>query len=69
MQMAQIMYGRPVANQIEQCVRAEIEDLLKNHNIIPRLDVVLVGKNAASLRYVGKKMESCGQMGMHAEVA
>ncbi len=66
MQMAQIMYGRPVASQIEQCVRAEIEDLLKNRNIIPRLDVVLVGKNAASLRYVGKKMESCGQMGMHA---
>jgi methylenetetrahydrofolate dehydrogenase (NADP+) / methenyltetrahydrofolate cyclohydrolase len=62
------MYGRPVADQIEQCVRAEIEELQKNHNIIPRLDVVLVGKNAASLRYVGKKMESCRQMGMHAEL-
>ena len=62
------MYGRPVADQIEQCVRAETEDLLKNHNLIPRLDVVLVGKNAASLRYVGKKMESCRHLGMHAEL-
>jgi len=68
MHMGQIMYGRPVANQIEQCVRVEIEELLGNHNIIPRLDIVLVGKNAASLRYVGKKMESCRQMGMHAEL-
>src|SRR5579862_7274728 len=66
--VAQIMYGRPVANQIEQCVRAELEELLKNHNLIPRLDVVLVGKNAASLRYVGKKMESCRSMGMHAQL-
>ncbi len=68
MQMAQIMYGRPVADQIEQSVRTEVEALLKKHNIIPRLDVVLVGKSAASLRYVGKKMESCRKMGMHAEL-
>jgi methylenetetrahydrofolate dehydrogenase (NADP+)/methenyltetrahydrofolate cyclohydrolase len=68
MHMAQMMYGRPVAGQIEQCVRAEIEKLLKKHNIIPRLDVVLVGRSAASLRYVGKKMESCRLLGMHAEL-
>lgn len=66
--MAEIMYGRPVADQIEQCVRSEVEELLKNHKVIPRLDVVLVGKSAASLRYVGKKMESCWHMGMHAEL-
>lgn len=68
MRMAQIMYGRPVADQIEQCVRAEIEELLMNHNVIPRLDVVLVGKSAASLRYVTKKMDSCRRIGMHAEL-
>jgi len=68
MHMAQIMYGKPVADQIEQSVQAEIDELLKNHNIIPRLDVVLVGKSAASLRYVGKKIESCRRLGMHAEL-
>lgn len=62
------MYGRPVADQIEQCVRAKVEDLIKQHNVIPRLDVVLVGKSAASQRYVGKKMESCRHLGMHAEL-
>src|SRR5580700_10858027 len=68
MHMAQIMYGRPVADQIEQWVREELQDLVKKHDVIPRLDVVLVGKSAASLRYVGKKMESCRHMGMHAEL-
>ena len=62
------MYGRPVADQIEQSVHAEAEKLLRNHNVIPRLDVVLVGKSAASLRYVGKKMEACRRMGMHGEL-
>jgi methylenetetrahydrofolate dehydrogenase (NADP+)/methenyltetrahydrofolate cyclohydrolase len=62
------MYGRPVADQIERCVRAQTEELLRSHNVIPRLDVVLVGKDAASLRYVGKKMESCRHMGMQAEL-
>lgn len=66
--MAEMMYGKPVAERIEQRVRAEILELIRNHNVIPRLDVVLVGKSAASLRYVGKKMELCRHMGMHAEL-
>ena len=68
MHMAEIMYGKPVADRIEQGVRAEIEELSRDHNVIPRLDVVVVGKNAPSLRYVGKKMESCRRMGMYAEL-
>jgi methylenetetrahydrofolate dehydrogenase (NADP+)/methenyltetrahydrofolate cyclohydrolase len=62
------MYGRPVADHIEQSVRAELEQLRTSQNVIPRLDVVLVGKNPASLRYVGKKMESCRNLGMLAEL-
>jgi methylenetetrahydrofolate dehydrogenase (NADP+)/methenyltetrahydrofolate cyclohydrolase len=66
--MTQIMYGKPVADQIEQFVRAEVEDLLRTHNVVPRLDVVLVGKSPASLRYVGKKVELCRHLGMQAEL-
>ena len=43
--MATIMYGKPVADQIEQWVKAEVAELRANHNIIPRLDVVLVGRS------------------------
>ena len=66
--MGEIMYGRPVADQIEQRVRVDVEGLAKQHNLIPRLDVVLLGKSAASLRYVGKKMEACRKLGMLAEL-
>jgi methylenetetrahydrofolate dehydrogenase (NADP+)/methenyltetrahydrofolate cyclohydrolase len=64
--MAEIMYGKPVAEEIERWVRAEVEELRARHNIIPRLEVVLVGKSPASLRYVGKKMEACQRLGMQA---
>jgi 5,10-methylene-tetrahydrofolate dehydrogenase/methenyl tetrahydrofolate cyclohydrolase len=66
--MAEMMYGKPVADRIEQGLRAEVEELSRDHNVIPRLDVVLVGKNAPSMRYVGKKTESCRRMGMYAEL-
>ena|SRR6185312_612413 len=62
--MAQIMYGKPVADQIEQWVRSEVEHLRSVHQVVPRLDVVLVGNSAASQRYVGKKIESCQRLGM-----
>jgi 5,10-methylene-tetrahydrofolate dehydrogenase/methenyl tetrahydrofolate cyclohydrolase len=66
--MAQIMYGKPVADQIDQWVRAEVHHLRSAHGIVPRLDVVLVGRSAASQRYVAKKMESCERLGMTAQL-
>ena len=66
--MAEIMYGKPVAEEIERWVRSEVEDLRARHNIIPRLDVILVGKSQASQRYVGKKMEACDRLGMRAQL-
>ncbi len=61
------MYGKPVADAIEQRVRSAVEDL-RSRGIVPRLDVVLVGNSAASQRYVGKKMESCERLGMLAQL-
>lgn len=66
--MAQIMYGKPVADQIEQWVCGEVGHLRSAHGIVPRLDVVLVGRSAASQRYVAKKMESCERLGMTARL-
>jgi 5,10-methylene-tetrahydrofolate dehydrogenase/methenyl tetrahydrofolate cyclohydrolase len=65
--MAEIMYGKPVAEEIEQRVRHEVE-ALRLRGIVPRLDVVLVGKSPASQRYVGKKMEACERVGMQARL-
>jgi methylenetetrahydrofolate dehydrogenase (NADP+) / methenyltetrahydrofolate cyclohydrolase len=66
--MAQVMYGKPVADQIEQWVRAQVEHLRAAHNLVPRLDVVLVGRSPASQRYVARKMESCQRLGMAAHL-
>jgi methylenetetrahydrofolate dehydrogenase (NADP+) / methenyltetrahydrofolate cyclohydrolase len=66
--MAEIMYGRPVADQIEQKVRVDIECLKKAHHVAPRLDVVLVGRNPASQRYVQKKLGACERLGIEARL-
>src|SRR5690242_11755408 len=65
--MAEIMFGKPVADEIEQRVRAEVIALAAR-NVVPRLDVVLVGKSAASQRYVRKKMDFCERLGMQARL-
>jgi 5,10-methylene-tetrahydrofolate dehydrogenase/methenyl tetrahydrofolate cyclohydrolase len=66
--MAQIMYGKPVAEQIEQWVLSEVQYLRSAHSIVPRLDIVLVGRSLASQRYVAKKIESCQRLGMAAHL-
>ncbi len=66
--MAQIMYGKPVAEQIEQWVLSEVQHLRSAHSIVPRLDIVLVGRSPASQRYVAKKIESCQRLGMAAHL-
>ena len=61
---AELMYGQPVADQIDAQVRAEAAAFKKAHNVIPRLDVVQVGKSPASQRYVAKKLEACERLGI-----
>src|SRR5215467_9097955 len=65
--MAEVMFGKPVAAEIEQRVRNEVENL-RERGVVPRLDVVLVGSNPASQRYVSKKMEFCERLGMQARL-
>ena len=66
--MGRIMHGKPVAETIEQWVRGEVDHLRAAHGLVPRLDVALVGRSAASQRYVAKKIESCHRLGMSAHL-
>ena len=66
--MAQIMYGKPVADEILQQVRTEVDELRESHGVAPKLDVVLVGNSPASQRYVSKKMEACERVGMQSQL-
>jgi methylenetetrahydrofolate dehydrogenase (NADP+)/methenyltetrahydrofolate cyclohydrolase len=62
------MLGRPVADAIEARVQAAVPEHVARHGQVPTLAIVLVGANAASQRYVGKKIEACARLGMRAEV-
>jgi methylenetetrahydrofolate dehydrogenase (NADP+)/methenyltetrahydrofolate cyclohydrolase len=66
--MAEIMYGKPVAREIDARVRAEVGLLKETHGLVPRLDVLLVGGGQASQRYVKRKLEACERLGMRAEL-
>ena len=65
---AEIMYGKPVAERIENRVRAGVEEFVRTQRIIPRLDIVQVGSSPASLRYIKKKVEACDRLGMVAKL-
>lgn len=63
--MANLLKGLPIAQKIKCEVHASIRAL----NLKPRLDVILVGDNAASEIYVKKKQEACRTSGIKSEVA
>jgi methylenetetrahydrofolate dehydrogenase (NADP+)/methenyltetrahydrofolate cyclohydrolase len=65
---AEIMYGRPVAEQIENRVRTELDAFKKRYKVVPRLDVVQVGRSPASQKYVARKLEACERLGMRAQL-
>jgi methylenetetrahydrofolate dehydrogenase (NADP+) / methenyltetrahydrofolate cyclohydrolase len=63
-----VMLGKPVADAIEARLRAEVPGFIERHKLVPTLAIVLVGLNAASERYVKKKIEACARLGMRAEL-
>lgn len=67
-QSAVVMYGKPVAEEIDKRVGTGVAQLLERHKVVPSLAIVQVGKNAASERYIRKKIESCQRMNMKADL-
>lgn len=63
---AQILNGAEVANLIKQRVAARVLEL-NARGIKPGLAVVLVGENPASKVYVGSKVKTCQELGLHSE--
>jgi 5,10-methylene-tetrahydrofolate dehydrogenase/methenyl tetrahydrofolate cyclohydrolase len=65
---AVVMLGKPVADAIEGRLQAALPDFVARFALTPTLAIVLVGENAASVRYVNRKMEACARLGMRAEL-
>ena len=60
---AKIIDGKAIAEEMEHEMRAEVEEL-KAAGIQPGLAVVLVGDDAASKVYVGRKHKACERLGI-----
>jgi methylenetetrahydrofolate dehydrogenase (NADP+)/methenyltetrahydrofolate cyclohydrolase len=62
------MLGKPVADEINTRLTARIPEFIARHKIVPNLGIVQVGHNAASERYIKKKIEACAKLQMKAEL-
>ncbi len=64
--MSSIIDGKAVAASVLEECRAEVA-ALKAKGTRPGLAVVLVGDDPASHVYVGSKVRTCGELGLHSE--
>ena len=64
--MSNIIDGKAVAAAVLEECRKELEEL-KAQGVTPGLAVVLVGEDPASQVYVGSKVRTCGDLGLHSE--
>ncbi|MEJ5227595.1 bifunctional methylenetetrahydrofolate dehydrogenase/methenyltetrahydrofolate cyclohydrolase FolD [Thermodesulfovibrio sp.] len=63
----QIIDGKILAARIKEQLKAEVNSLIKS-GITPKLSVIIVGENKASLKYVSYKEKSCNELGIKSEV-
>jgi methylenetetrahydrofolate dehydrogenase (NADP+)/methenyltetrahydrofolate cyclohydrolase len=62
---AKIIDGKQIAADLKLEIAKEVEQIKKEHNIIPTLAVILVGADPASQVYVGNKEKAAHLVGMN----
>lgn len=62
--MGTILYGSEIAKDIRTSLKEQIDELREKGKRIPKLVVILVGDNPASLSYVTGKEKACREIGM-----
>lgn len=62
------LLGKPVAEALSGQLRARLNELNEAHQRMPRLDVVVVGHNPASMAYVGRIQRACDKYGFDNKV-
>jgi methylenetetrahydrofolate dehydrogenase (NADP+)/methenyltetrahydrofolate cyclohydrolase len=62
--MATLIDGTKIASEMYESLEKEVAMLNSKHSILPKLAVILVGKNPASLSYIKQKQKACGRVGI-----
>lgn len=65
--MADIIYGSELSSELKEEMKTEIENYLNQGLRTPRLAVILVGNNPASLSYIKGKEKACAEVGIATE--
>ena len=63
-----IINGTALAKKIKSILAIEIEYLVEKYKRAPKLDLVLVGDDPASISYVNSKKKSCNAIGMECDL-
>jgi methylenetetrahydrofolate dehydrogenase (NADP+)/methenyltetrahydrofolate cyclohydrolase len=66
--MGKIIDGKKVAAKIREGIKVDVARLRDETGIIPKLSVVLVGENPASISYVRGKEKACAEAGIESTV-
>lgn len=60
----ELLDGKKVAGHLLDSLQKEVEELKSSNNISPKLSVILVGQNPASLSYIKQKRKACKKTGI-----
>lgn len=60
----ELLDGKKVAGHLLDSLQKEVEKLKSMNNISPKLSVILVGNNPASLSYIKQKRKACKKTGI-----
>ncbi|MEA2087592.1 MAG: bifunctional 5,10-methylenetetrahydrofolate dehydrogenase/5,10-methenyltetrahydrofolate cyclohydrolase [Candidatus Caldatribacteriota bacterium] len=65
--MTKIIDGRKIAKEINESLKAKVEEFINKYKITPKLAVVIVGEDPASLFYVKMISRSCEKVSIDFE--
>ncbi len=60
--------GKQIAQEIYDQLAERVEKIKQSHDVIPRLDIILIGDNPASVAYVGQKEKFAASIGAQAVI-
>jgi methylenetetrahydrofolate dehydrogenase (NADP+)/methenyltetrahydrofolate cyclohydrolase len=61
----QLIDGKSLSKKVQDSVKAEVEKLKKEKNLVPGLAVIIVGDDSASHAYVSMKERACKAVGFY----
>jgi len=65
--MVKIIDGRKIAKEISESLKVKVEDFIKKNKLTPKLAVIIVGEEPASLFYVKMIARSCEKVSIDFE--